>query len=140
MFRLIVRTVLISIVRFAAIIALVIFSERFEVSPLPAWTLGVFVFLLEILATYLTAAWVFRRRTPKNREIWIVIGLFVFLEMLFELMLILYLTDFDWARVPRQFSWTSLLLSAVSAIAVAAAAIRARQKNIAAATPEGMVG
>jgi hypothetical protein len=140
MFVLISRTVLASIMRFAAIIALVIFSERFEVSPLPAWTLGVFVYFLQILATYLTAAWVFRKRTPKQRETWIVIGLFVFLEILFEMLLILYLTDYDWARIPSNIRWTTLWLSAMTAAIVAAAAWQARRKNLAEVTPEGMVG
>lgn len=140
MFGLISRSILASIMRFAAVIALVIFSERFEVSPLPAWTLGVFVYLLQMLATYLAARWVFRKRTPKNRETWIVIGLFVVLEILFEMMLILVLTDYNWARLPSNIRWTTLWLSVMTAAIVAVAAWRARQKNIAEVTPEGMVG
>ena len=139
MFRLVFRTTLISIARFVAILALVIFTQHFEVSPLPEWTLMLFAYLMQTLITYAAAIRVFRKRTPGTRETVVVIALFVFLELFYETVLFLYLTGYDWAGLPSNFRWPTLALSVLYVLATVAAALRAKRKNSVAAAPEGMV-
>lgn len=140
MTRLVIKTLLISLLRFVAIMGLVIFVQHFEVSPLPDWTLTLFAYLMQILITYLAARWVFRKRTPGTRETIVVAAMFVLLEILYESGLYLYLTDYYWSGLPGNFQWPTLLISALYVVTVAGAAWQARKKNIIQVMPEGMEG
>lgn len=138
MFRFFLRSIPIAFLRFIAILTLILCVENFEVSPLPAWTLLAFAYLMHALLTFLFAWWVFARRVPQTKDAILVSAVFILLEAFFEAWLYLFLTRTTWSNILRAYSWQSLYLVALYALAVFAAAYHVRRKNIKAALPEGM--
>lgn len=138
MIRIFFRTLVISFLRFIAIMAIVIFQQRFEVSPLPEWTFIVFLYVLHILATYLFARWVFARRLPEPKHVLFVAVLFVVLEAMFEGGLYLVYTSGDWHGLWANYSLWSLWIATLYFGTVMIAGWLARRKRIQANLPEGM--
>lgn len=133
------RAFLIGILRFVLVIALIIFSQKFEVSPLPAWTLGAFVYFCLFVLTYFTARWVFARRMPNTRSIVVCFLLFILIETGSEVgFYLVSVRNAGLYDVTANFGVHTLLLYAMYFFAVWLAGFLLRRKKVQEQLPEGM--
>ncbi len=133
------RLAFLSIIRCVMIFALIIFSQRFEVSPLPAWTLTAFVFLMEGVATYLVAMWAFARVDALSSKNTALVGaVFIGTEFLVQTAFMMWYGERTLAEVLAGMHWGVFLLIAWYSVAIWAAAYRMRRRAVVGSLPEGM--
>ncbi len=124
--------------RFFVLLAIGVFRERFEVSPLPEWTFVVFIHLLLFLTTYLWTRWVYKKQLP-TRGMWIGITLFFLLgEAMLEVAVYLKLTNLQFAQILGGYNLYSLFLVVGHAVAITAATMVTRRKVLRSVLSEGM--
>ena len=129
MWHILWRTIVFSWVRFIGIIALLVFAQRFEVSPLPDWTLTVFVYLMQFVITWKAAEHVFKSRKPDTRAVAVVTVGFIALEWLYESLFYVTFIDRTWRQAIGQVTAWTFLVFLVYAFAVVFAAHRAQKKS-----------
>ena len=134
----ILRVVLFTLFRFGVLMALVLLSQGFEVSPLPEWTLYGFVFLMQFLVTFACAFLAIARRLPRATE-WVLLSVaFLLIETLLEFQLYVWLTDGAWRDLFRAFGWKTLIPLVSYFIAVTLAVRSKRRVLLQAHVPEGV--
>lgn len=125
--RFFLRGVHISFWLFVFWVAIRVWELGFEVSPLPAWTLPIFVFFVLFGITYLLGKRLFKhafidRRATVNGVILLVVGAFVW-----ELGLTLWMNR--WTGFLTIFTWRFLVGMGVQVLAIIYAARRLKQKT-----------
>jgi hypothetical protein len=118
-----------SVPRFFAIVLLVLFSQRFEVSPLPEWTLYAFVYLMQFAVTYWASQWVFGAAVPAWREFGVVAVVFLGLEWFYEALMAVWFADQSWREVWGQVSWFTLWIFLLYLMGVFIAFERVRHRK-----------
>lgn len=132
------RLLLALIFRFGLLLGIGLFYENFEVSPLPAWTLTLFVYLLLFLTTYLFTRWVFGKRVP-TKEGWVAIFItFLLLQTIAEVVLYIQITNASLVFVMRGYGVGSLLLLGLHTAAIIVAGLRTRKQVLRSVLPEGL--
>jgi hypothetical protein len=133
-----VRALFFVTLRFFLLLGIGLFYENFEVSPLPAWTLTVFVYFLLFLTTFLCARWVYGKLLPTSRTLLVVLALFLVLQTLCEAILYISITNATFRSVVTGYSLMSLLLLTWHGIAVVLAYYQKRRHILRAVAPEGL--
>jgi Kef-type K+ transport system membrane component KefB len=142
---LLLRSLLIAIPRFLAIIGVLTALQYLDVSPLPEWTLIAFAYLLHFVLTFLSAKWAFGKRLPRWQDALTVALVFIVfgtaLEAgLFQLIQYMFLTRADFRDLTKNYSWQSLYIVALYVIAVFAAAYYTKRHHVKEHLPEGLEG
>jgi hypothetical protein len=132
------RAILASIIRFFLLLGIGLFYDNFEVSPLPAWTLTVFVYILLFLTSYLGARWIFGKVLPTRRALSVVLVLFLIVQTIAEAILYIRLTHASVSTVVNGYSLISVLLLALHACAIVVAYFQKRRHILLAVVPEGL--
>ncbi len=96
-----VRLIFVGLIRFIGLIGLLLWYQNFEVSPLPAWTLDVFIFLVQFAWTFLCTRWVLRRVFPTPRMLTLLAVFFIVGQVILELALTRKLTGQTWGETIR---------------------------------------
>ncbi|MBP7133785.1 hypothetical protein KBA73_01075 [Patescibacteria group bacterium] len=127
-----------TLTRFFVLLAIGVFRERFEVSPLPEWTFTVFIHLLLFLTTYLWTRWVYKKQLP-TRGMWIgVVFFFLLGEAILEVAVYLKLTNLQLSQILGGYNLYSLLLLIGHGLAIVAATMITRRKVLRSVLSEGM--
>lgn len=135
------RAFLIGILRFVLVLALIIFSQKFEVSPLPEWTLGAFIYLCLFFLTFFAARWVFARRMPNPRTVLFCFLVFILIETVSEVgFYLVSVRNAGIYDVTANFGVHTLLLYAMYFFAVWLAGFLLRRKKVREQLPEGIAG
>lgn len=79
------RVIFVTIIRFIGLVGLLIWYQNFEVSPLPAWTLTAFLFLLQGLWTFGCTRWTLRHQYPTRPIFFLLVALFLIGQIVLEL-------------------------------------------------------
>lgn len=132
------RAILALIVRFFLLLGIGLFADNFEVSPLPAWTLTVFVYFLLFLVTYIAARWVYGKLLPTRQVLLTVLLLFLLIQTAAEAILYMRLTHASLGTVVNNYSLVSILLLSWHAGAIVCAYLRKRRQLLRAVVPEGL--
>ncbi|HEU0050680.1 MAG TPA: hypothetical protein VFQ60_01335 [Patescibacteria group bacterium] len=138
MILLFLRAILFSVPRHLTILAALTAVDNFDFSPLPAWTGTAVSFLFQFLITYFFTEWTLIRRVPRFRDGMLVFFVFLIAGSFYEALVMVYFGDYTWQNVWSNFSWSSLYLVFVYALAVGLAAYRLRRKKIQSSLPEGL--
>lgn len=125
-------------VRFVALLAIGIFAENFEVSPLPAWTFTVFLYVLLFLTTYLCARWLYGKILPTRRTLLLSLFLFLVVQTCGEAILYIQLTHAAFKSVLGSYSLVSLMLLTWHAFAIFVAYEQKRRHILRSVVPEGL--
>lgn len=125
-------------VRFVALLAIGIFADNFEVSPFPAWTFTIFLYILLFLTTYLCARWLYGKVLPTHRTLFLALFLFLIVQTIGEALLYIQLTHVSLKIVLNNYSLVSLLLLTWHAFAVFVAYKQKRRHILRSVVPEGM--
>lgn len=136
--RLFLRAFILTILRFAVILAMVLAVENFDFSPLPVWTAVVLVYLLHFAITYAFGLWTFRGLAPSQNQIIIVAAEFLVFGTLWEALFYLFASQGTWRDLAANYHWQSLYIIAIYLAAVLLAGYRMRRKHIKATLPEGL--
>jgi uncharacterized membrane protein YfhO len=129
MIRFFLRLILITIIRFVLIFTLAVFVESFEVSPLPDWSLVIFVYLMLFVITYGLARWAFRGYTASKNAVIALFLCFIVVESILEAWVQLAFTRWDWSIVLNSFTWSKLIPLVTTVLALALAVIRKRKQT-----------
>lgn len=130
-----------TLLRYVAILILVLFVQNFEVSPLPEWTLTLFAYVMHFLITMGLTYWLFRRRLMTIGRIIAVAVAFIILTTMLETWLYLLIIQGDSRDIWANFSWRSLPLVFTYLAAIGAAiAVRRRKERSAASLPQAPAG
>ena len=137
--KLFLRAVVLTVLRFIALLILLIFVQNFEVSPLPDWTLVAFAYLMDLIITYLFARWVFRKQDVNWPGVATVAAVFVVGQMLLEAGLQYFIspTTTTWLGLLTSYTWQSLLVIGAYLVAVFVAGWQKIKKNRRAVNPAG---
>jgi hypothetical protein len=126
------RLFYVGLIRFIGLIGLLIWYQNFEVSPLPAWTLDVFVVLVQFGWTYFCTRWVFRKLFPTSLMFKILICVFLIGQVILELWLTKRLTGNTWgATIKGAAHWGALIQIAIYSGAIYLGYWRAKKKRLA---------
>ena len=105
-----VRLFFVGLIRFIGLVAILLWYQNFEVSPLPAWTLDVAVLLIQFGWTFLMTRWVLRHDFPTPRMMGILVGVFLIGQVVLELWLTKRLTGGTWGiTLQGAVRWGSFL-------------------------------
>ncbi len=119
-----------TILRYLAILILVLFVQNFEVSPLPEWTLVLFAYVMHFVITMGCTYWLFRRRLTTVGRIVATGVAFIIVSTMLETWLYLLIIQGDIRDVWANFSWRSLPLVVTYILAIGSAvSIRRRKEN-----------
>ncbi len=140
MIKFIFRVFYIALVRFFVLTTLLTSLRYFDASPLPQQASVITLsYLFHALITFLFAKWVFVKRTsPTWTETGIAAGVFVVIEIVFELSLWAVITRGSFIGALQNFTWQSLVIILIYILAVYAAAWRTRVSRARRANPSGM--
>ena len=127
------------VLRFILLLAIGVFYQNFEVSPLPAWTLTAFACLLLFLATYLCARWIYGKVLPTRRTLCLVLVLFLVVQTIAEPLVYFGLTRAPLEEALKGYSIMSVVLLGWHALAILAAYYQKRRRILRAVAPEGLV-
>lgn len=100
----------ISVFRFFVMQLLMQFYNNFEVSPLPAWTLTMFIYLLYVAVAGGFALWLWRFRLPARWQFISTLIAFVFLQAFFELIMFKLFTFGTWSEIIKLYTLSSFLI------------------------------
>ncbi len=109
--RFFLRVLLVTVLRFFALLALIVLLHRFDVSPLPEWTLLAFGYVMQFVITMLCAMFAMRRVAVDARHIATVAIIFVLLGTALEGGLLLFLTHARWQDVFASYRIESVWLA-----------------------------
>ena len=114
------RLFLVTIIRFIGMIGLLLWYQNFEVSPLPDWTLSVFMVVIQIFWTFLCTRWVLRENFPSRRlMIWLIVT-FLLGEVALEIWMTGRLTGQTWLEAANgAIQWRSFYQIALQLGAIA---------------------
>lgn len=133
------RVIFVTIVRFIGLMGLLLWYQNFEVSPLPAWTLTAFLFLLQGLWTFGCARWALRHQYPTRKVFILLVVLFLVGQIILELYVAHRLTRGTWGETIRGAAqWGSLLQIAWHIAAIYLACWWTRAKRLREHAPEEM--
>lgn len=103
------RLLWISLLRFIVMEEVVQFYQNFEVSPLPDWTLSVFVYVLYMVVAGVFALWLWKNKFP---ELWkfisTIVG-FIVIQKLLDLLVFKMFTFGTWKDVVGVYTWSTFL-------------------------------
>lgn len=109
-----VRLFFVSLIRFVGLIALLLWYQNFEVSPLPSWTLDAAILIAQFFWTFLCTRWVLRHSFPTHRMMGVLVGVFLIGQVILELWLTKKLTGGTWgATIKGAAHWGALLQIAI---------------------------
>lgn len=123
------RVIGLTFLRFFALLALGIFLQRFEVSPLPEWTLYAFGYAVQFGMTFFLTMIALRRVTPDTGRVAMVAVSFLVLGTGLEGGLYLFLTKGTWRDLAANYNAMSVLLAGWYVFAVIAGGWRARRSG-----------
>lgn len=109
-FSFIARLLFVSLIRFVGLMALILWYQNFEVSPLPAWTLDATLLLAQFGWTFLCVRWVFLHVYPTKHLMIALVAVFLLGQVILELWLTRRLTGGTWWLTIRgAVHWGALL-------------------------------
>ncbi len=123
------RLILLTFLRFAFLMSLIIFLQRFEVSPLPAWTLYGFGYAMQFAMTFYFVIWALRGVMVDAKRVCIVLIAFLVLGTALEGGTYLWFTGARLRDLIAGYNAASILIAAWYALAIFAAAWHARTKS-----------
>ncbi|PIP60273.1 hypothetical protein COX00_04435 [Candidatus Uhrbacteria bacterium CG22_combo_CG10-13_8_21_14_all_47_17] len=140
MIKFIFRVFYITLVRFFVLTTLLTSLRYFDASPFPQEASVITLsYIFHALITFLFAKWVFAKRTsPTWTEAGIVTGLFVVVEIVFELSLWAVITGGSFIGALQNFTWQSFVIILIYILAVYTAAWQTRTSRARRANPSGM--
>lgn len=103
------RLLWISLLRFIVMQEVVQFYQNFEVSPLPEWTLSVFVYVLYIAVAAVFSLWLWKNRLPEMWKLVSTIVGFIFLQKMLDLLVFKLFTFGTWKDVAGVYTWSTFL-------------------------------
>lgn len=136
------RLFFVVLIRFMLFITLAAFAENFEVSPLPAWTLTAFVYVMHLLITYVAVLWAYRKEMVTTRHTTAILTTFTVGEFLLECGLFLVLTQGNFSGLVQSFTWKIIFLMVIYFIGAGAGLwqIKSRRgSSVVPATPPTML-
>lgn len=126
-----VRLFFVSLLRFVGLIGLLLWYQNFEVSPLPAWTLDVFLFVVQFGWTFFCARWVLRKLFPSRAMLYWLMGTFLVGQIFLELWLTRRLTGNTWgATIRGAAQWGALFQIALHIAAICLGYYFAKRKRL----------
>lgn len=127
--KLFFRALLKSVWLFLAWLLIRVWEQRFEVSPLPVWTLTAFVYLVLLLVAFLLAYRLFRHEEVHTHAVTVGMGTMLIGALGWEMGLLVWLPGGSWSAVSTLLTWGTMgaLLAEMIGIAVAASYLHHRQ-------------
>ncbi len=130
-FTFILRLIFGSIIRFVGLIALILWYQNFEVSPLPAWTLDAALLVAQFLWTFLTTRWVLHHHYPTRRMMIVLVSVFLIGQIILELWLTKRLTGNTWGgTIGGALQWGALIQIALHSAAIYLGYRRSKNKLV----------
>ena len=125
------------------IMALALFANNFEVSPLPAWTLIAFVYLCHFVMTYVATRWIYHGQLVSRSKTLIIGTTMVLGEFVIESLAFLFSSHFNFAALWASYTWKAIFLVIVYVVATWLAVKRVQKKQMATvaipAAPTGQI-
>lgn len=109
--RIFFRTLWASLWRFVLVFALAVFVQRFDVSPLPIWTLFTFAYLAQALFMYGATYWVLKKRPFTRRAAWWTVGSLTLLQIFFECLFFLGSRGWRFTELGQTFNEQTIYLA-----------------------------